>query len=475
MSQPEENARNPNRMRRFGAWLLERVYGHGAARAAVASFAVVILAGALLLTLPASSRSRTWTSPVDCLFTATSAVCVTGLIVRSTPDHWSLFGQVVILALIQTGGLGIMTLGAFTVIFIQRRLSLRFESVMTDIVETRAQENVWTLIRFICLFTLVVEVAGAALLFFGFGAGVPPAGRRLWHSVFHSISAFCNAGFSLNNDSLVGYVDNVTVNLVVAGQIVLGGIGFVVVRDVLEYVRWWVVQRRGRRPKLSTHSKLVLTVTGVLIVGGMVAFLVVESYGSLSEAPWKTRVLASMFQSVTPRTAGFNTVPTGLADLAPATAFLLMVLMYIGGSPGSTAGGIKTSTLGIMVASIIATLRGRDRAEMFHHTVPAETVHRVASIILLSVAVLVVGVFLLLISEAASFQLVVFEAVSAFGTVGLSQGLSGPATELTAAGKLVVTVLMFAGRLGPVTLVLSVARLRDRSVYSYPEDRILVG
>ena len=460
-------------IRKLGAFLFRFAFRKSAARTAVASFAVVIAMGTVLLTLPISSRARQWTSPVDSLFTATSAVCVTGLLVKSTPDHWSLFGQLAILVMIQAGGLGIMTMGAFVAIMIQRRLSMRFEAVMTDIVEAPAAESVWTLVRFVCFFALVAEVIGAVTLFFAWRGHFPSLGPCLYHSVFHAISAFCNAGFSLNNDSLMRYVDSFSVNAVVCVLVVGSGIGFTVVRDMLHYVRWWLFERRGRRPRLTTHSKLVLTMTGVLLLVGFFGVFVIESYGSLAGAPLKTRLLAATFQSVTPRTAGFNTIE--ISTTAFATSFLLMVLMYIGGSPGGTAGGIKTSTLGIMLASIAATLKGRSKAELFHHSVPEETVHRVASIILLSVGALAAGIFLLLLTETAEFRQIVFDAISAFGTVGLSVGLTGRDTAMTGWGKMILTALMFVGRLGPITLVLSVAHLRERAVYRYPEEQILVG
>lgn len=456
-----------------GRSLFRLAFRKSAARTAVCSFAAVILVGAFLLTLPASSEARRWTAPVDALFTATSAVCVTGLLVKSTPDHWSLFGELTILAMIQAGGLGIMTMGAVVFRMFQRRLSMRFEAVMHDIVEANGAENIWSLLRFMCLLTLVAEATGAVALYFCWRESFASAGRCVYHSVFHAISAFCNAGFSLNNDSLMRYANSVGVNVAVCALVLVGGIGFPVVRDLLGYLRWHLVSRKGRRAHLTTHSKLVLAMTGILLAGGFVAVFVIESHGSLTGAPLKTRLLASMFQSVTPRTAGFNTV--NMSALAPATALLLMMLMYIGGSPSGTAGGIKTSTLGIMIASIVATLRGRSKAELFHHSVPEETVHRVASIILLSVALVAGGIFLLLITETAGFLEVAFDAISAFGTVGLSVGLTGPDTAMTASGKLIITVLMFAGRLGPITLVLGVAQMRERATYRYPEDQILVG
>ena len=458
---------------RAGGTLFRLAFRKSAARTAVCSFAVAILLGAVLLTLPISSQARRWTTPVDALFTATSAVCVTGLLVQSTPDHWSLFGELTILALIQAGGLGIMTMGAVVFRMFQRRVSMRFEVVMQDIVEANGAENIWSLLRFMCVLTVVAEVAGSVALYFCWRGDFASVGQCVYHSVFHSVSAFCNAGFSLNNESLMGYVDSIGVNATICLLVVVAGIGFPVVRDLLGYVRWHLLSRKGRRAHLTTHSKLVLTMTAILLAAGFVTVFVIESHGSLTEAPLKRRLLASMFQSVTPRTAGFNTIE--MTALAPATALLLMVMMYIGGSPSGTAGGIKTSTLGIMIASIVATLKGRSKAELFHHSVPEETVHRVASIILLSVALVAGGIFLLLITEDAGFMAVAFDAISAFGTVGLSVGLTGPNTAMTAAGKLIITVLMFAGRLGPITLVLGVAQMRERATYRYPEDQILVG
>ncbi|NLW50766.1 MAG: Trk family potassium uptake protein [Candidatus Brocadiaceae bacterium] len=456
-----------------GRMLLALAFRRGAPRAAVSSFALVILLGAIVLTLPISSRSRGWTGPADALFTATSAVCVTGLLVKSTPEHWSLFGQLAILAMIQVGGLGIMTMGAVLYRTFQRRVSMRVEVVLEDIVETGGADSIWELLRFMCLLTAVVELLGAVVLYVSWRNAFHGSALCVYHSVFHSISAFCNAGFSLNDDSLVRFGDSTGVNLTVCGLIVVGGLGFPVVRDLLRAARWRLFSRRGRRVHLSTHSKLALTMTGILLVTGFVAVFLLEFGGTMAGVSVKSRILMSGFQSVTARTAGFNTVD--ITRLAPAMAFVLMALMYIGGSPSGTAGGIKTTTLGVMIASIVATLRGRSTAEVFHHSVPAEVVHRVASIILLSMALVSGSIFLLLITEDASFLEVAFDSVSAFGTVGLSAGLTGPDAHITTGGKLIITLLMFAGRLGPITLVLSMAQRKDRATYRYPEGQILVG
>jgi len=461
------------RLREIVGGIVRWAFVSSTARAAATSFALVILIGTLLLCLPVSSEQGGWTPLADALFTSTSAVCVTGLIVKDTSLYWSTFGKLVILGLIQVGGLGIMTLSAFVAITVKRRLSMDFEDVMSSMVESDQGENIWALIRFICVFTLVVEAIGTVCLYLGWHADFNDFWQCLYSSVFHSISAFCNAGFSLFSDNLVRYRGSAGVSVVICGLVIVGGIGFFVVRDLKNYIGWKLFVRKGKCPNLSTHTKLVLIVTGVLLAVGFFSVLAIESGGSLRDASLQERLLAAMFQSVTPRTAGFNTIKMDANSIAGSTAFLLMVLMFIGGSPGSTAGGIKTSTVGVMVASIIATLKGRSRAEMFHHSVRTETVHRVTSVIFLSVTALVLGIFLLLLTQQkGSFTEIAFEATSAFGTVGLSLGLT---PHLTVCGKLIITALMFVGRLGPITLVMSVAQIEDKAPYRYPDADIMVG
>ncbi len=449
------------------------------ARWAVLSFLAAILLGALVLSTPLAnprdpqSGRRPWTEPVDALFTATSAVCVTGLIVRDTGSEWSLFGQIVILCLIQAGGLGIMTFYAFLASMLYRRLSMGFESMVGDVVEGRPEEHMRAMVKFICLFTFLMEGVGTLCLFLAWRGHFEGLLECFYFSVFHAVSAFCNAGFSLYSGSLLGYRANVPVNVIFWVLIVIGGLGFLVVRDLKDYLHRRFFVRKGRRPRLSTHSKLVLTVTAVLLLIGFVGVFVMESATSLRSAPVGERLLAAAFQSVTPRTAGFNTMKLDPAGIAPSTALLLMALMFIGGSPGSTAGGIKTTTLGVMIASIVATLRGSHRAEMFGHSLRQETVHRVASIILLAITALLGGMFFLLITETgATFQEVAFECTSAFGTVGLSLGLT---PHLTIWGRLVLPVLMFVGRLGPITIVMSAAAVEGRIPYRYPMGHVLVG
>jgi len=447
--------------------------------AAVLSFLAAIMLGAAILCTPLCSRvdpadgQRHWTHPVNALFTATSAVCVTGLIVKDTGGDWSHFGQVVILVLIQAGGLGIMTIYAFMVTMTRRRLGMGLERMLGGELESMEAVNTGRMIRFICLFALVAEAMGAVALFVSWRSHFPGFWQCAYHSIFHSISAFCNAGFSLNSQSLMAYRDSLPVNLVVWTLIVFGGLGFLVVKDLLDYAGWWLFRRRGRRPKLEVHTALVLAVTAFLLAVGFFVFLLVERHHSLDGMALKERLLAAGFHSVTPRTAGFNTV--NMNALAPSTALLVMALMFVGGSPGSTAGGVKTTTLGVMLASILATVHGRDKAELFHHSVRQETVHRVASIILLSVCALLAGTFLLLMSERSnhfSFLRVAFEASSAYGTVGLSLGITA---KLTVLGRLIISALMFIGRLGPVTLMMTAMAGTALVPYEYPEARVIVG
>jgi trk system potassium uptake protein TrkH len=446
-------------------------------RVAILAFMGAILLGAILLALPWSAADGRSVGVVDAFFTSTSAVCVTGLVVRDTPREWSLFGQLVILALVQAGGLGIMTVYAMLALMLRARLSLRFERMVSDTVEPSPEQNLGHTVKFICLFALIAEVLGAISLFFAWRDDFPGFWSCLYSSVFHSVSAFCNAGFSLFSDSLVRYRGEASVCLIMCSLIVVGGLGFVVVREILGFIGWHLFVRRGKRPRLSTHTSLVFAVTAALLVVGFVGIFMAESLVSLKGEPLRERVLAAAFQSVTARTAGFNTIALGPTVIAPSTALLLMVLMFIGGSPGSTAGGIKTTTVGVMLTSILATLRGRERAEMFHHSIPNETVHKVSSVIVLSVTVVVLGAFALLVTERNmlghfGFLEVVFETVSAFGTVGLSMGLT---PQLSVWGRLIIMVLMFVGRLGPVTLMLSAAEPEPPASYKYPDGDVMVG
>ena len=439
------------------------------------SFAVVIASGALLLSLP-FAHSGEPVSFLDALFTSASAVCVTGLTVVDTGSRFSPAGQAVVLALIQVGGLGLMTFAVFVGVLLGRKVGFTDRMVIQDSMHHTPKAGVRRLVRYVLTFTLVTEAAGAALLWLRF-RGQYPAGEAVWQSVFHSVSAFCNAGFGLLTDNLVRYRGDTLVNLVVTGLVIVGGLGFLVNMEVWDQAR---LRLRGiRAPVPTLHSRLALTVTAALLLGGTVAFLALEWGNVLSDLPLRERVLAAWFQSVSPRTAGFNTIDFGL--VSSDTLFFTIFLMFVGASPGSTGGGIKTTTLGLLVALVVARWRGRGRATVFHRTIPHAVMDRALTLALLAWALVSLAVGLLVATETRGvpfgaaeprFLALMFEAVSAFGTVGLSTGLTA---SLSGAGKLVLVALMYAGRVGPLTLVLVVGPRPRRGRFRYAEENVMVG
>ena len=439
------------------------------------SFALVIAAGTLLLSLP-FAHSGEPVSLLDALFTSTSAVCVTGLTVVDTGSGFSPAGQTVVLALIQVGGLGLMTFAVFVGVALGRKVAFTDRMVIQDSMHHTPKSGVRRLVRYVLAFTLATEAAGAALLWLRF-RGQYPAGAAVWHSVFHSVSAFCNAGFGLLTDNLVRYRGDVLVNLVITGLIIVGGLGFLVNMELWDQVR---LRLRGRRAPLPTlHARLALTVTGALLLGGTAAFLALEWGNVLRGLPVGERVLAAWFQSVTPRTAGFNTIDFG--RVSSDTLFLTIFLMFVGASPGSTGGGIKTTTFGLLVALVVARWRGQGRATVFHRTIPHAVMDRALTLALLAWALVSLAIGLLVATETRGvpfgaaeprFVALMFEAVSAFGTVGLSTGIT---PSLSAAGKLVLVALMYAGRVGPLTLVLAVGPRHERGRFRYAEENVMVG
>jgi trk system potassium uptake protein TrkH len=437
--------------------------------ALVISFAGLIAGGTLLLSLPPSWGEGRSIGVVDALFTATSAVCVTGLITVDTARAWSPFGQAVIVGLIQLGGLGILTFSTFFLVLLGRPIPLSQTGVIARSHGKLHHLNARALIVRIVTYALAIEAAGAVILsvYFsrdaGWSAGV-------WRGVFHAVSAFCNAGFSLFSNNLEDFAGSWVVNLTIMGLIVLGGIGFLVITDVEEWLR--------RRRRLSLHTKVVLATTGVLIVAGTACFYLFEAENILVGRPFGERILVSLFQAVTPRTAGFNTVPYGA--LTNAALMLTLILMFVGGSPGSTAGGIKTSTAAILFGVLYSRARGLRHATLFRRTVSERTVGEAVAIVLMSVVVVMAATFLLQWTELheqahpgvrGQFLTLNFEAVSAFGTVGLSMGET---FGLVASSKLILVALMFIGRLGPLTLALGLSR-KKRVDYQYAEEPVLVG
>lgn len=433
------------------------------ARILVLGFALVILVGTLLLMLPAATTNHQGLSFIDALFEATSAVCVTGLVVVDTGTALTPMGQVVLVLLIQIGGLGFMTMATLLSLLIGKRIGLRERLIMREALNQVSLQGIVRVTIYVVTLTLAIEGIAALILTLRWwpDLGFPKA---LFFGVFHAITGFCNAGFDLFGEfrSLTGYVADPVVNLVICSLIALGGIGFTVIADVLK-------KRSFKR--LSLHSKLVIFINLLLWVLGFVLFFVLEYNNpkTLQPLSWDGKFWASFFQSVTPRTAGYNTVDIG--GMFAATQFLVVILMFIGASPGSTGGGIKTSTFGALVMAVWAMIKGKRDVEVFQRRIPQEIVYRSLAIATIAGLLVVVMTMLLTITERADFLTILFEVVSAFGTVGLTMGLT---TKLTTIGKLLIALTMFVGRVGPLTLAFALAQGKGSTVRQ-PEEKIVVG
>jgi trk/ktr system potassium uptake protein len=444
-------------------------------RLLVGGFAAAILVGALLLTLPlASAGARI--GLLDALFTATSAVCVTGLTVRDTGKEFSTFGHVVILALIQLGGLGITTLSTALFLVFGQRASLSTYDMVESSFRARPEGRLTSLLAQVCVWTVAIEAVGAAVLLPAELGRMPPLGAA-WYACFHAVSAFCNAGFSLRSDSLVGDRANPAVILPISGLIILGGLGFGVLTEVGVGLRTRVCGRRTKR--LSLHAKVVLATTGILLLMGTLGFWAFESGNLLRDTTLRSQFLTSFFASVTPRTAGFNSID--YAQTTTATLFLTVVLMTIGGCPGSTAGGIKATTLAVLFATARARVRGRRWASLFGRGVSEMAVDKAIGVVALVAVLVVGGTFLLSAVElrhAAHVQTpgrsegLLFEVVSALSTVGLTTGIT---PTLAPGGKLIVIVLMFVGRLGPLTVAMAIARKKPGPAVRLAEEPLMIG
>ncbi|MCX7781301.1 MAG: TrkH family potassium uptake protein [Negativicutes bacterium] len=429
----------------------------------VLGFAALILVGAILLATPLAAASGKPTPFLDALFTATSAVCVTGLVVVDTGTHWSLFGQIVIIALIQFGGLGIMAMATIFAIVIGKKIQLKERLLMQEALNQLTMAGVVRLMLYVIKATIVIEFIGGTILAVRWYGEMGL--RGIYFGYWHAVSAFCNAGFDLFGGfrGLTGYVDDWTVNLVVGGLIILGGIGFTVLADVWE-------QRRFSA--LTLHSKVVIALSLFLIIAGAAVIFLLEENNPATLGPlsWQGKLLGSLFQSVTPRTAGYNTLDIG--KLEDATIFFITLLMFIGASPTSTGGGIKTTTVGILLAAIYAMIRGREDAEMFRRRLPQQVIYKAFAITFIAAILVIVMTMLLSLSEQAPFLNLLFEVVSAFGTVGLSTGIT---PSLTASGKIYLIFTMFAGRVGPVTLALAIALKERKAAVRYPEGKVIIG
>ena len=428
------------------------------------SFIAVIFIGTILLMLPEASVAHRVTPFVDALFTATSATCVTGLIVFDTGTYFSLFGQLVILVLIQLGGLGIMTVSTAFALIMGRRLTLKLENVMQSVIGDNERLNAFQLLKNIVIVTAIIEGIGAMVLFVKFAQTMPPS-QAMYSSIFHSVSAFCNAGFSLFPDSLIRYVDSPLVNFTITGLILLGGIGFAVMIDLYRYIL-----RVDRVRKLNLHSKIVLMVSALLILVGFISFFVSEYNGVMAGFSISRRMLSSWFQSVTARTAGFNTLDTAL--ISPASVMVFLVLMFVGASPGSTGGGIKTTTFAVLMLSLTSMLKGRRELSLYNRRIALSNFREATSLITLSGIIVFIVVFLLFLFENLPFEKLLFEAISAFGTVGLSMGVTD---KLGRAGRLLITLLMYIGRIGPLTLIYALSMRKREPNIKYAEEKIAIG
>lgn len=441
----------------------------------ISYYASAILAGGLLLATPLASTGEPL-SFLDALFTATSAQCVTGLSVVDTGTRLSLFGQGVLLLLIQVGGLGIITFSVYLFIYLRAGVSMRGRWIINETLMHTPVRSLPELVKGIFVMTLVIEVAGTVLLAFAF---VPRLGfwPGLYSAMFHSISAFCNAGFSLFSDSLVGFRDNALVNMTMMALITLGGIGFLVIRELLQ--AGLEACRGGKRKvRLSLHSKVVLVTSSLLIVYGAGVFGWLESRDALGGMTAMEGFWAALFQSVSARTAGFNTVD--FSTLRTPTLFLVMFLMFIGASPGSAGGGIKTTSLALFFAIVCSRLKGSQHTSLFRRTLPDEAITKALALVILAIILISVALFALLIVQVPDlpheppreFLDYAFEAFSAFGTVGLSTGATA---SLNTSGKVIIILLMFAGRVGLLTMAFAIAGRTRRHAPRYAEENIMIG
>lgn len=436
-------------------------------RVILLGFLLVILLGALLLSLPISSASNSATPFVDALFTATTSTCVTGLVVVPTVSHWSLFGQIVILLLIQIGGLGVITVMAGFLLTIKRKFSLSDSILIQDSFNINTLSGLSSFVKKVLVCTLTVEAIGALCYMTVFVRDF--GGVGVWYSIFNSVSAFCNAGLDvIAEDSLIGYATNPIINLTTELLIILGGIGYIVWFDVAETIK----RKRGFR-YLTLHSKIALSTTFILILSGACLFFIFEydNPDTIGNMSLGNKMMVSLFQSVTTRTAGFATVNE--EAITNPSAVVTLFLMFIGGSPVSTAGGIKTVTLTALIAGAMASIKGNNETTVFSRTIPAETLRRALAIFTLSISVVIASTLLLSTVTSSSFLNILFESVSATATVGLSRNLT---PLLNTAGKIIITLTMYLGRIGPISLAFMFKTKKDiPSRVKNPIEKISVG
>lgn len=427
-------------------------------------FLALIIIGTLLLMIPEATKDRHHLSFIDALFEATSAVCVTGLVVVDTESTFTLLGQLVLLVLIQIGGLGFMTFGILIALFLGKNIGLKGRLMIQESLNQISLEGMVRLVKFVLIFTFITEGIGAIFLSIRWASdfGFPKA---LFYGIFHSISAFNNAGFDLmgNFKSMTEYVGDLTIILTLSSLLIIGGIGYTVILDI--------IKKRSFK-KLSLHSKLVILVSlGLNIVGSILIFILeFNNPGTLGDLSLKEKILGAYFHGVVPRTAGFNSL--NLSDLTLSSQFVSIVLMFIGGGSGGTAGGIKVTTFVVIILAVWTLIRGRDNVFVMRRSIPKDLIFRAFSITVYSIFIIFLTLFILTITEKAPLNVLIFEVTSAFGTVGMSLGLT---PELSPIGKVVISILMFIGRVGPLTIAFALARVNKKQAFKYAEEKIMIG
>jgi trk system potassium uptake protein TrkH len=440
------------------------------ARIFVLSFAAVILAGGILFRFPFLATQGNLRF-VDALFTSTSAVCVTGLVVIDVGKDLTTLGQVITIFLFQTGGLGIITFSTIFFILMGRGISFKGREIVQSTFLHTPRRDFFVILKSVLWFTFIFESIGTLLLFIRFSEDFPQ-GRAFYQAIYHAISAFNNCGYSLFSDSLIGYQGDFIVNITIMGLLIIGGIGFVVQYEV--FSKW-----KGIQKKLSVHTRIVLITTTILILSGTILFYLFERNHIIKDVPLQNKILTSLFQSVTPRTCGFNTVDIGL--LTNETILLMMIFMFIGASPGSTGGGVKTTSAALLVMLIWNRLKGNLDLNIFKRTIPREMVSRSISIIFASAFSIAIITSVLLIAGGGKlpplesrhfFVEYLFDTVSAFGTVGLSMGVTPKLNDIQ---KYALILMMFAGRVGPLTLAFSLSRGPGGKGLTYAEESVMVG
>ncbi len=429
----------------------------------ITTFLLLILIGSTLLILPFSTKLG-HLSIDNALFTSVSAVTVTGLIVVDTSNDFTLFGQIVILVLIQLGGLGFMTFSTLTILILGKSLSITDKLILDNDFSQGNYRNIRDMIKKIILITFGFELIGSVLLYIQFTD--LPSGLRIFSSLFHSVSAFCNAGFSVFTNSFETYKSDVGINLTISILIISGGLGFLVLNEIYLFIK-----RKKSASKFTIHTKLVLIVSSFLIFFGAILIFIEEFINRSNDLSVPDKIITSLFQSVTARTAGFNTVDLNMFSFA--SLFILLLLMFIGASPGSTGGGIKTTSVGMVIAYFRSRLKGKEKVTLFYRTITQKNYEKAFIIIIISFLIISSSLILILsFDNQFSFTELLFEVVSAFGTVGLSLGIT---PELSLSSKTVIMITMFIGRIGPLTLLLAISRKESKAVLDYPEENIMTG